>query len=404
MADTDTLFVRFERAAQIEGNDIPCIRVATDGPLPVLFRVDTSTRLPPLPHAESLLVEAAKKTSDERLTACVLLIRLWLLQAEDTSATEATHLHERAELLIAKAAEEATIDERPVWRALSMTLALARSSSETRAARLLALRAIASDCAADIEETHAPVLDVWLDVLLSWATQQPGTAAARYAQATQVCERLATIQGYEDYAQRRHANIWRARAEAEGEANRLGHLEAAQSLLDDLYDRAPSPILANAVAATAYARANLLPPSDAAAVYSHALMHAIAAEADAHCRADALQCRLAIQLAYEELPECGAQGDVALRLAHRLEAIPARGIDTLCRMAEVYLRHDDFATACRTCERAWKTGSAPAPLLRIWRRARDRWAGSLPAISDEPALSETTRRFRIASATASMHR
>jgi hypothetical protein len=192
--------------------------------------------------------------------------------------------------------------------------------------------------------------------------------------------------------------VLRQRATIEQGGARLHSLDTAQALTDALYESTPSAANALAVAVTALARGNVLPPAQAKDAYSHALMHAFMAEGDPRWREQALQCRLAVQWAYENLPGMGVQSDVAFKLAERLEALHIKDPDTLHRMAQTYLRHADFARACELCEHAWRSGHATPALLATWQEACRQWAHVSSQPEQFAARQQTMRQLSIASA------
>lgn len=400
IADDDPLarlFDQLEFGAMRESSNVPALLVERDSDLPQVIRTTTEAVPPQVLQAwESTLRQAIADAHS--LTLPSLLISTLLLRADDANSRDAEALYEEAEEWV-DLSKTADHERRAAWEARRVDIDLRRARRKTRAARLLWLRAMQAHYAPELAQGEPLVLLAWIDVLMFWAQCQFGDAAlARYTEAEAVCLRVGEVAMHADVAQRRRAEVLRQRATIEQGGARLHSLDTAQALVDGLHERDPSAANALAVAITTLARGNVLPPAQAKEAYSHALMQAFMAEGDPRWREQALQCRLAVQWAYENLPGMGAQSDVAIKLAERLEAMRVKDPDTVHRMAQTYLRSADFARACELCEHAWRSGHATAALLSTWQDACRQWAN----VSSQPgqlvARQQTMRQLSIASA------
>jgi hypothetical protein len=393
----DQLFDRLEHCAMRDSSDVPALLIERDSDLPQIVRT-TAEAVPQqvLQTWESTLRQAIADAHS--LTLPSLLVSTLLLRADAVNPHDAEALYAEAEEWI-DLSMTADHERRAAWEARRLDVDLRRARRKKGAARLLWLRAMQTHYAPQLAQGEPPVLLAWIDVLMFWAECQLGDAAlSRYAEAEAVCLRLAELPAWTEAAQRCRADVLRQRAAIEQGGARLHSLDTAQALADALYENVPSADNALAIAVTALARGNVLPPAQAKEAYSHALMHAFMAESDPRWREQALQCRLAVQWAYENLPGMDVQSDVAIKLAERLEALRVNDPDTLHRMAQTYLRSADFARACQLCEHAWRSGNATPALLSTWQDACRQWAN----VSSQPeqfvARQQTMRQLSIASA------
>jgi hypothetical protein len=392
-----SLFDQLEALATQEGDAMPALLIERGSDLPAVLRASSE----PVPSAtleawEKLLRQAIPGA--ESLTLPWLLVAVLLLRAESANPRDAEVLYAEAEQWI-ELSMAADVARSATWQARRIDVDLCRAKRQKGAARLLSLRGMPSRHAQALARSEPPVLFAWIDVLAFWAECQFGDAAlARYAEAEAMCVRLCELPSSADAAQRRRAEILRQRATIEQGGARLKSLDTAQALLDLLYERVPSADNALAVAVTALARGNVLPPEQAKEAYSHALMHAFMAEAEPRLRAESLQCRLAVQWAYENLPGMPMQSDVAISLTTRLEALRVQHPETVQRMAQVHLRNADFARAAELCENAWRNGQVTPALLATWRDICRQWA----SVSDSPdqlvVRQQAMRQLSIASA------
>lgn len=391
------LFDQLEHGAMPGSGDVPVLLIERDSDLPQIVRTSGE----PVPQQvlqawESRLRQAM--AGAHSLTLPSLLISTLLLRAEQAKPQDAETLYAEAEEWI-NLSMAADPDHRAAWEARRMDVDLRRARQKKGAARLLWMRTMQTHYAPQLVQGEAPVLFAWVQVLMFWAQCQFGDAAlARYAEAEAICRRLGELPPCADAAQRCHAELLRQRATIEQGGARLHSLETAQALTDALHERMPTAEHALAVAVTALARGNVLPPVQAKEAYSHALVHAFMAEGEPRLREQALQCRLAVQWAYENLPGMGAQSDIALKLAQRLEALRVRDPDTLQRMAQTYLRSADFVRACEFCEHAWRNGHATPTLLAIWQEACRQWAAVAVQPEQLAVRQQTMRQLSIASA------
>ncbi|GGA34438.1 hypothetical protein GCM10010981_24300 [Dyella nitratireducens] len=392
------LLDQLERIALRESDDISALLIERGNDLPEVI----CTTGEPVSHDvllawESMLRQAIPDA--QSLTLPWLLVSTLLLRADDASHRDADALYAEAEEWIGLSMT-ADHERTARWQARLIDIDLRRVKRQKGAARLLSLRSMQSEYAQQLVQGEPATLFAWIDVLMFWAQCQFGDAAlARYTEAESICLRLSEVSASTDAAQRRRAELLRQRAAIEQGGSRLSSLDTAQALVDALYERVPSADNALAVAVIALARGNVLPPEQAKGAYSHALMHAFMAEGEPRLRAESMQCRLAVQWAYESLPGMAVQSDVAIALAGRLEAMHVRHPDTLQRMAQTYLRHADFARTCELCESAWRDGCATPALIAIWQEACRQWGTASALPQQLAARQQTMRHLSIASAT-----
>ena len=392
-----SLFDRLEALAAGKGRAMPALLIERDNDLPAVMRVGSEPVSDVTLEAwEGLLRQAIADA--ESLTLPWLLVAVLLLRAERASPRDAEASYAEAERWI-ELSMAADVARCATWQARRIDVDLCRARRQKGAARLLSLRGMPSRHAQALAQGEPPVLFAWIDVLAFWAGCQFGDAAlARYAEAEAICTRLCVLPSSADAAQLRRAEILRQRASIEQGGARLKSLDTAQALLDLLYERVPSADIALAVAVTALARGNVLPPEQAKEAYSHALMHAFMVEAESRLRVESLQCRLAVQWAYENLPGMPVQSDVAISLATRLEALRVQHPETLQRMAQIHLRNADFAHAAELCENAWRNGQATPALLATWREICRQWASVSSSPDQLAAREQAMRQLSMASA------
>jgi len=391
-----SLLDQLEQMATAAGDGLPAFLIEHDGYLPTI----ASANQAPLPVSvlESLETVIRQAVGQHEHTATWLFVQILLMRIVQADRADIESLHAQALTLAQQGRASANALEKSHWQARLIDIDLAKVAQQKGATRLLGLRNMQARYAPDIQLGAGAVLQAWVGVLLFWAQCQRGDSALdKYTEAELVCQRLQDIPDHAGDAQRLLAKVLVHRAEVEQGGTRVKHLDTAQALLDELFAHTPTAKIAMAVATTALARGKALPPEQAKQTYSHALMHAFLAEGDPRWRADSLQCRLAIQLSYEALPEVPIQGHVALDLTSRLEALPTPPPETLHRMAQAYLRNAEFDRACQLCEQAWRNSAAAETLLTTWQEASKQWAASLPQPNNHAPWQESERKRRIAS-------
>lgn len=363
--------------------------------LPVIGRGDPVTLPAALLEAwESTLLEACDAGDEEAgwLLTQVLAWRLAHVGVRDVHA-----MHRAACAHARRGEQQADEAAKATWRARSIELDLALAMRLDGASRLFALRDMAVRHADAVEVGAAAVLKVWVDVLLYTARQQLGdSAAARLAEAKAIAERLCDLPEMADEGRYLLALVLLRHASTERGDARTSRLIEAQALLDTLFSRTPSARIAMAVAEVALERGRDGLIDTAKTCLAHALAHAFIAGCDPRWQAAALQCRLAIQLAYESLPDMSPQGQVALDLARKLERQPLPPGATIESMARTFIRHGDYARACRLCARAWLAGTRFRTLSAAWRQAGAGWQDQLTTARDHADWQENERQRRIA--------
>ena len=377
-------------------------RLAPDLPLlieagqlfPVIEHADTATFPATLLEAwESVLLDACASDDDAArwLLTQVLALRLAYV------GMPAVHVLHRTACGYARCGEAcATEETKPRWQARLIELDLALAARLGGASRLIALRDMAARHATAIERGDGAVLRAWIEVLLYEAQQQTGDVAAPLADAAAAAGRLRSVAGMADEGEYLLARVLHRRAHTERGDTRLRALAEAQRLLDALFARSPSARFAMAVAEVALEHGRAGPAEAAKQAFSHALTHAFIAGCDPRRQAASLHCRLAIQLAYEALPDMGPQGSVALDLARKLERQPLPPVATIEGMTQAFVRHGEYARACRLCARAWLAGTRFRTLSALWQQAGATWRNCLASAQDQADWQENDAQRRLA--------
>lgn len=322
----------------------PGLSVPIEGPpeLPVIEPVDPSPLpLPVLEAWESALLDACEAGDEE---ARWLLTQVLALRLAHMAVPAAHALHRTASAQAMRGEEAAPEETRAAWRARRIELDLALARRLSGASRRFALQDIALRHTVEIEHGAGAVLKAWIEVLLYGAQQQLGeVAASRLAEAAVAADRLCGMPHMADEGSYLLARVLLHRAGIERGHARAQTLAQAQQRLDTVFARVPSARVAMAVAEVALQRGREGPVQDAKACFSHALAHAFIAGCDPRWQPASLRCRLAIQLAYEALPEMSPQGHVALDLARKLERQPLPPDAAVEDMAQTFIRHGDYA-------------------------------------------------------------
>lgn len=326
----------------------------------------------------------------------------------DTCVREARALPRHdAEALLARVENQvrATLNDaddraRPMLLAQWMRIRLARAERLSGATRLFAMRELVAAIEGDPAANDPVAIDARIEAQLAWASWMRGDAAAsRLAEAERLCTMLRDDDSRSAaLALRRKGQIFVQRAELARGRQALADMERAQTCFDEAHTLSPDAETALLVARTALHRARSLSPADAADACAHALMHAFLAEQEPDCRAEALACRLDIQLVYAALAaDDHGHAGVTASLGRDLEAAGPLAPAARMALAEACLREGDHAKAAGLCESIWGDGGAQPRLLNLWRDACDRWGRSED--HDRPALARSLRRLAIARST-----
>ncbi|MGN6092004.1 MAG: hypothetical protein ACTHOL_06600 [Luteibacter jiangsuensis] len=329
----------------------------------------------------------------------------------DTCVREARALpRQDAEARLAHAENQvrATLDgaddrARPMLLAQWTRIRLARAERLSGATRLFAMRELVAAIEGDPAADDPVVIDARIEAQLVWASWMRGDAAAsRLAEAERLCAMLRDDDSRSAaLALRRKGQIFLQRAELARGRQALADMERAQACFDEAHTLSPDAETALLVARTALHRARALSPADAADAAdacAHALMHAFLAEQEPDCRAEALACRLDIQLVYAALAaDDHGHAGVTASLGRDLEAAGPLAPTARMALAEACLREGDHAKAAGLCESIWSDGGAQPRLLNLWRDACERWGRSEG--HDRPALARSLRRLAIARST-----
>ncbi|MGO4700002.1 hypothetical protein [Dyella sp. 2RAB6] len=343
---------------------------------------------------ETALLEACEAGEQE---ARWLLTQVLALRLAYTGMPQVHALHRTAQAHALRGEEQAPEQTRAVWRARGIELDLALAKRLSGASRRFALHDMCVRHAVQVEHGSAAVLMAWIEVLLYVAQQQLGAVALdKLAEATLAAQRLCTLPGMADEGEYLLARVLLRRADCEHDDTRMQTLAQAQRLLDALFERASDARVAMAVAEVALERGRAALPDAAKEIFSHALAHAFIAGCDPRWQPKSLRCRLAIQLAYESLPEMSPQGHVALDLARKLEHQSLPPGEAIEGMAQTFIRHGEYARACRLCARAWLAGTRFRTLSAAWRQAGTAWQNQLVSAHEHADWQENERQRRIA--------
>jgi len=289
---------------------------------------------------------------------------------------------------------------RPTLLAQWTRIRLARAERLSGATRLFALRELLAAIEGDAAAADAVAIDARIEAQLAWASWMRGDAAAsRLTEAERLCAMLPTGDSRSAaLALRRKGQICLQRAELVRGPHALANLERAQACFDEAHTLLPDAETALLVARTSLQRARSLSPADAADACAHALLHAFLAEQETDCRAEALACRLDIQLVYAALAvDDHGHAGVAASLGRDLEAAGPLAPGARMALAEACLREGDHEKTATLCESIWNDGGAQPRVLNLWRDACHRWGGSEG--HDRPALARSLRLLAVARST-----
>jgi hypothetical protein len=326
-----------------------------------------------------------------------LLVQVLALQLDRAAMPQVHALHRLAQAHALRGEEQAQEDARPEWQARRIELDLALARRLSGASRRFALHDMDLRHAAAVEHGSGVVLKAWIEALLYTAEQQLGEVAlSKLTEALLAAQRLCAVPDMADAGEYLQARVLLRLAGCERGDLRLRMLADAQHLLDALFTRTSSARVAMAVAEASLEHGRAAPAESAKQIFSHALAHAFIAGCDPRWQQASLRCRLAIQLAYEALPEMSPQGRVALDLARKLEREPLPPAEAIEGMAQTFIRHGEFARACRLCAKAWLAGTRFRSLSPAWRQAATAWRNQLASAREHADWQENERHRRIA--------
>ncbi|NII54681.1 hypothetical protein [Luteibacter sp. SG786] len=409
-----TLAWRRRKRLSISRPNAPSDRPAATDPLPTSASVthrDQVTLPPAWVYRGSSFDTPPIQVADDPvnlLVAPVAMAPLARTDHWDTCVRQARALpRQDADARLAHAENEvrATLDDaddraRPALLAQWTRVRLARIERFSGATRLFAMRELVAAIEGDPAAADPVAIDARIEAQLAWASWVRGDAAAsRLAEAERLC---AMLRGDDArctaLALRREGQIFLQRAELVRGRQALADMERAQACFDKAHALLPDAETALLVARTALHRARSLSPADAADACAHALIHAFLAEQETGCRAEALACRLDIQLVYAALAvDDHGHAGVTASLGRDLEAAGPLAPTARLALAEACLREGDPAKAAGLCESIWNDGGAQPRLLNLWRDACHRWSGIEG--HDRAALARSLRLLAIARST-----
>lgn len=379
-------------AAITPGTPFP-IEGAADFPV---IEPDDSARLPTalLDAWQAALLEACDAGDEE---ARWLLVQVLALQLDRAGMSQVHAFYRLAQTHAQRGEEQAQQEAKAEWQARRIELDLALARRLTGASRRFALHDMDVRHAAAVERGSGVVLKAWIEALLYTAGQQLGDVAlSKLTEAMLAARRLCAVPEMADAGEYLLARVLLRRAGCERGDVRLQLLADAQQLLDALFTRTSSARVAMAVAEASLEHGRAAPAESAKRIFSHALAHAFIAGCDPRWQQASLHCRLAIQLAYEALPEMSPQGHVALDLARKLDRQPLPPAEAIEGMARTFIRHGEFARACRLCAKAWLAGTRFRSLSPAWRQAAIAWRNQLASAREHAEWQENERHRRIA--------
>ena len=343
---------------------------------------------------QAALLDACDAGDDQ---ARWLLVQVLSMQMDRAGMPQVHALHRVAQAHALHGEEQAQEDARPEWQARRIELDLALARRLSGASRRFALHDMDLRHAAAVEQGSGAVLKAWIETLLYTAEQQLGDVArSKLTEAMLAARRLCAVPGMADAGEYLLARVLLRLAGRERGEVRLQMLAEAQHLLDALFTRTSSARVAMAVAEASLEHGRAAPVESAKQIFSHALAHAFIAGCEPRWQQASLRCRLAIQLAYEALPEMSPQGHVALDLARKLERQPLPPAEAIEGMAQTFIRHGEFARACRLCAKAWLAGMRLRALSPAWRQAATAWRNQLASAREHADWQENERHRRIA--------
>lgn len=324
----------------------------------------------------------------------------YMRQARALPRQEADARLAHAENEVRATLEDADDHVRPMLLAQWIRIRLARAERLSGATRLFAMRELVAAIEGDPAATDPVAIDARIEAQLEWASWMRGEAAAsRLAEAERLCALLPDGDARSTaLALRRKGQIFLQRAELVRGLQALADMERAQAFFDKAHTLLPDAETALLVARTALHRARSLSPAEAADACAHALIHAFLAEQETDCRAEALACRLDIQLVYAALAvDDHGHAGVTASLGRDLEAAGPLAPAARTALAEACLREGDHAKTAGLCESIWNDGGTQPRVLDLWRDACHRWGGSEG--HDRSALARSLRLLAIARST-----
>lgn len=328
-----------------------------------------------------------------------LRVQLLCAAAFEITGTRAVDGYESAMAMTMATEDGDGIDEAD-WQALRLRVHQVWLQRQGAAARMLGLARMHEALPLLSRARSVQVQRVWLDVLLEWASQLRGSSALhRFGEAEAVCAVIGAEPGRAADAQRLLAETLMQRAPLEHGGVRNATLLRARSVAEDAFRVSQA-----ADAALTLARANLslgleLSGTEAAALLEQALMHAVTATSDPQLAPAALQCRLAVQMAYEAQAGMPPEQSVAAELGERLHRQPQLALDTWGRIVDLYLQRGQFQRACEAAAEAASRNCVDLRLISLWERASAGWRTQLV----EPAARLAWQHNIRARQSASLH-
>lgn len=283
------------------------------------------------------------------------------------------------------------------WQALRLRLALADPGNSSVGSRLLAMTRLRSMYSALPARDAPQVQHAWVQVLLHWCDLQPAAAAlARLDEADALCAALMAAGCERSSVQRTQIILLLRRALADPAQPHLASLAAAFERAAALHEITRDAADALLLATACLARAEHEHPAHAAALLQQSLDHALHASTVPAHLGDALQLRLAIQVAHERRHQGRVDSVHSETLCEQVQRVPGLALQSWHYIVQLHLAHGRVEQAAHACAEAATHGAQDAALLEAWSEAGRRWAAQNPQGDALQALRRNQRARQLA--------
>lgn len=261
------------------------------------------------------------------------------------------------------------------WQALWLRLQLRWLERQGVAARMLGLARLKGSfdrlsCSASVA-----VRSAWVDVLHAWAAEQQGPAAMRrLEEAAHLCSLLLAVPASRAEGERLMAVTLLKRSRIEKGGLRQTSLHSACAHAERAYAGTQAPHAGLSLAWILLEQARLGGAAEAVtALLERGFQFTMIAAKERRLEASALQCRLAILLAYEAIHGEGQRPAISLQLAEQMATGMELAADTWLLVVTARHRSGQYRQACEAAAVAARQGPVPAGLMDLWERASAEW-------------------------------